>query len=910
MAQIIREGVGVDFGRQNSVAVNTDAPGYVNPDSNKFAGTSGRVGGNTEIGEPRNNGLLRSLGAFASEQGARMMNTAAEEAYLSGQADAAAGKSKEELESNIVTRRWATAGWADTKSRLSVADADAQTAVDMKKLREQDPERMKEYLQQRRESLMPLMKDMSMEARKGMMAQMALSDQHAIAKHMSEHSKFIVDQQVKGVQTSFSVAQDAMNASKGDEVAYGAATNAAMSNIWGNIVSNPNLPEDTKLKLIEEAAGLALSNDNLQLYEKMRDLKDPKGNTLLTNLPFDSQSKLAKQYQAAYKDAGNMRNSAFMAQAGLYESNLSDPTAKPISWEDHMAFVAEGVQRGVFSQEKQASLSKAWADGNAKKQKSVNLAGMYASGDINGMFSVGGTEEEGVDAYVALQQRNGRTPGQVAADLAQIGLSTGQATAFTRVGKLMRSSISMIGTGVDIDPGQLAAVNSVMDVVDRADKGGNRMAKTSFLSSFDSDTQDRLLTFRAGMTEGMTSTVAAQNASTKSADNAALTPAAKAALAAKHGTAAADMIAKIEPKGLFAQAWEKVVPNMFRSDANVAADKLSASRNGMIGWRDNKELVEAAQHRSKVELMLEFDDIARNSPYLSSEDITTKALTRVAARTLVTDGGPVVMPKGQTVQSFFGVDASVSPDVVSSALNVMHKPSKGNRTVYVVGADGRMQWTERNSDTNALVKQGEVFDPRQVNAVVRQEQDRMTEEFVKTDGAGTRANGKDGASVRYNGDNTLGIGTNVMYQFRSDLVKHEGVTNKPYSDGSGGRKSVGVGVNSINKHYPPIQADGTVLPSDINRSFRAASDDAMRTGNEYVQDLPRDRQNTYATRLYGSLSYQGGSVDKSVRDAFQTGTQAEALAALKGSRQYKASPESRQRYYEDMLTRMIPRNNF
>ena len=906
MAQIMREAQSVEFGRSQGPDAPTGGGNLVNPDYRKAAGSAGRVGGgNTEVG-PGNTGLLDSLGRLVQQTGVKLLDKGTEEAYLEGQAAAAAGQSKDALDNNIFTQRWSDAGWADTKSRLSLADTEAQTAKDMQKLREQDPEKMKEYLQTRRQSLMPLMKDMSMEARKGMMAQMALSDQHAIAKHGTERAKFIIDQNVKGVTTSWTVAQDAMNASKNDPGAYAKAVDNAMGNLWGNIVQNPNLPADTKAKLLSEAAALALENNNEQLYEKMRDVKDPQGNSLLSGLPFDEQSKLAKAYQTSKRDTATMRNSAYNTQLGLYQSKLDDPLSPPVSWEDHQALMGQGVQLGVITGEKQASMAKQWADANVKKQKATSGASMYAAGDINGMFSLGLTEEEGADAWLAVQQRKGQSVADAAATLAQIGASTGQPTAFAKVGKLMRSSILMIGSGETIDPGQLAGINAVLGVIDGAHNRGNLSAKTAFMGSFDDESQARLLTYWDTLRETANPTVAAARANTQATENSTLTKADKAALGAAHAKDNADLVNSITPKGLFAQAWERVVPDAFRFKENIATDKLRASAS----WFENPERVEEAQAKGKVALLQELNDVSRTHPYMSSESRKTMALTKVAARTITTEGGPLILPQGQTVQSYFGTEPSIGADVVGSALNSMHQPGKGNRVIYSVAADGRMQWQEKNAKGD-LVSAGGVFNPRDVVGAIRAEQDRRTEQFIKTDGAGTVAKGADGAQVRYNGDNTIGIGTNVMYQFRQDLVKHEGVRNKPYPDGSGGRMSVGVGVNSGNpKHYPPIQPDGTVLPSDINRSFMTASNDAMLVANEYIQELPRDRQNVYATRLLGSMSYQGGSVDKSVLAAFKGSDHAAAVSALKGSRQYKASPDERKRYYENMLNGMFPRNNF
>lgn len=916
MAQVMRESQGpVSFNVGTAPDVNQAAPGMVNPDFQKHRGEAGGVQG-TNINVKDTSvldSLVGSLGRIGTEYFGKKMNTAKEEAYLDGQAAAASGKAREVVDSDIFTKDWATAGWSDTKSRLGLADADAQTATDMKKLREQPPEKMREYLAQRRTKLMPMMEGMSLEARKAMMGQMAVSDQHAIAKHMGEYQKFVVDQQAKAVRTSFSVASAAMGASKTDPVAYAKATDNAMVNIWGNVVQNPNLPEDIKAKMIEESATWALEDNHEQFYEKMRDTKDPQGVTMLDNLEFGVRAKLAKAYQASRKDTATMRNSVYNTQLGLYQAKLDDPLAPVVPWEDHQALMGQGMQIGVIDGPKQAAMAKQWAEANAKKAKSTSLAAAYASGDVNSMFALGGDEEEGAAAWLVTQQRKGSNPAQAAGDLALIGFTTGQSSAFKTVGKLMRSSVSMIGTGDTIDPGQLAGVNSVMDVVDKAEAKGNLGAKTAFLSSFDDATQARLLTYRDGIKSGLSSTSAATRAATMSTDNDNLTPADRAAMGANHAKENAALIAEIQPKGLFSQAWEKVVPDLFRKKNNIAIDKLSASRGGIIGWRDNVEVVEEAQTKAKVALLNEMNDISRAQPYMSAEGRKTMALTKVAGRTVVTEGGPVILPQGQTVQTFFGIPQSMSPDLVSSALNSMHTPGKDNRVTYSVTADGRMQWQEKNKD-NVLVSAGGVFDPKSIAGVIQAEQDKRTEKFIQTDGEGKRVNGPDGSTVRFNGDNTIGVGTNVMLQVRTDLVKHEGVRSKPYDDASGkivnGKRvqTVGVGVSSHNPFYPPVQADGTVLPSDINRSFMQASDAALKKANDYYQDLPKERQNVYATRLLTSLTYQGGSVNDALVKALAGTNRAEAEKLLKASPQYKMSHDDRKRFYDSMFNGVMPYN--
>ncbi|BAN92352.1 internal virion lysozyme motif [Ralstonia phage RSB3] len=909
MAGVMRDAQTANFGSQQQVGVAQDRTQFVRPDYNKYAGTEGRV---STISTEHVGGLDALIGAIApamEKMGASMLKTSQEQAYLDGQAAAASGKAQEEVQSNIFTRDWATAGWADTKARLNLADAEAQTAVDMKKLREQSPEEFKSYLNERREKLMASMPGMSIEARKGMMASMLASDQSAIAKHMGEYSKFVVEQQSNAVTTSFSVANDALNAAKGDPIAYETASNNLMVNLFSNVLNNPNLPTATKQKLTLQAVQLALANNNETVYEKMRDTKGPGGVTMLDVLPFEDQVSLAKAYQTSKKDTATMRNSNYNTQLGLYESKLDNPLAEPVSWDEHQAFVQQGIQLGVISGDKQATLAKQWADGNAKKQANASLASAYAAGDIGAMFSLGKSEEDGAKAWVAAQSRKGIEPAQAVTALAQIGLTTGQDSSFKMVGKLMSSSVSLIGLSTEMQPSQLEGVNAVLGVIEQAEKKGNLSARTAFLSSFDDDTQARLLTYWDGLKQGKAPAVAQAEAATRATDNANLSKQDKAALGAQQSKENAELVASIEPKGLFAQFWEKAVPDLFRSNDNINRDKIRADKS----WWENPERVEASQARGKVALLEELGDISRTHPYMTAETRQSLALSRVAARTVVTDGGPLVIPKGQSIQSFFGVDQSVSGDIVSSALNSMHTPGKGNRTVYTVTGTGQMQWQEYGPK-GELMNGGGTFDPKSIASAVRAEQDKQTDEYAKTDGAGVVRKGQDGSQVRFNGNNTVGIGTRVALQIRDDLFRMENVRGTPYDDASGkvvnGKRvqTVGVGVSTTSDFYPKVGEDGKVPQSEIDRSFMLASNRAMKQANEAQQKLDPKQQGQAAMRLFTQLAYQGGNVPNDLIKAMAHGERANALSLLKSSPQYKMAHDDRKQFYEQMFNGIMPTN--
>ena len=173
----------VGFDRRGGPDVSQAAPGFVNPNFTKYAdadrgivGEAARVGGSTG-GRGAWDGLVASLFKTADVYLRNEINIDRQEAYLRGQVGATVGLAEDEVKSNIFTKDWSTAGYNDTKTRLAMADMEAQTALDMKKLREQSPEAMNDYLSERRLKMLPLQVGMSLPARTAMLGQLALSDQ-------------------------------------------------------------------------------------------------------------------------------------------------------------------------------------------------------------------------------------------------------------------------------------------------------------------------------------------------------------------------------------------------------------------------------------------------------------------------------------------------------------------------------------------------------------------------------------------------------------------------------------------------------------------------------------------------------------------------------------------------------------
>lgn len=900
---IERTAQNVDFGSAPQAGAVPMNVGNAPVDINKFTDAS-------RANAPVNGLLDNLLGAVlpaVQKLGTQELQTGREEAYLRGQAAAGAGLAQDQVDSNILTRDWATAGYRDTRGRLAQADAEAQTGVDMQKLREQSPEDFQKYLADRRQKLMPSLEGMSLDARKNFLTQQLTSDRAAIAKHAGEHQKFIIDQLGTAIQTDMSVRIDGMTNAKTDPAAYLTQADNAYAGVYGNIWNNPNLPKANKLQLTEQAATLALASNHQVLYEKMRDTKVPgTDHSMLDELPFDSQVKLAKGYQQSLTDTAAMRLGNFAQQWGLMTADFGNPLKPPLSYTDFSAMRDQAVQNGFLkTPEAIASAEKAWADGNEKKLATGQLAANFATGNIQGIFGAGKTSSDAYTAWIQTQARNGVSVADTAGQLLQIGVNTGQQEAFKGVGELTRSSVAMIGNGQTIDPSQLQMLNTVLGTLDKAQESGNANAMSSFLSSYGDADRAKIMLYRENLARTGNPVISASNAADAIAKSSSLTETERNVQAQSQAQENQKILDAMEPKGLWGMVKDAVIPDAFRPAGGANVSKVSSQGH----WFESEERVQQAMAPSKVAMQEELNYIGRAHPELSGDARARMAYAAVADRTIVLDGGPLVtphLPSGTSIQQFFGVAQNIRTDVIGSAIDDLHPAGKGNRTVYKIDGQARLQWQELNS-SGAFVRGGTV-DPKSVAGAVQDKQDALTDKFQATDGRGITVKGVSGMSVNFNGNNTAGAHNEDMLDFRKNLVKFEDVRDTPYKD-SVGVSTVGVGVSEKNPHFPKPEADGKVKQEAINQSFMRASNDAAvaARGGQARLGLP----SSDAFKLLAEMSYQGGGsfyntpANKPYVQALKEHNLDAAITALKDTSQYKVSGDDRRKHYEDLTRKAL-----
>lgn len=814
--------------------------------------------------------MLEQLGGTAANMLNKMADIEFSNLYLEGQAKAGVIESEEELQGNPLTRDWQVAGYRDTMGKLALADTEAQFAVDIAKLREKGPEEIQAYLATRREKLMPALGSMSREARAAAAGQLLLQDRAATKTWTTEHAKFIIEQKSQAVHTQWNTslrtlgnAQIKKQLGELQDKDYNEQLRSTVGTMVQSVWMDASLPQGVKQQLTFEMLQNALTNDSVDLYDFVASNEIPDGaggaSTLMSRLTGEQQGKVANSYREAQSRTRDARNMAVAAQVANLEAQI-DNDAYTGTYEDLTSMLDPMlVSKGITGERRQGIINK-FLDKQYKGEQNSALAELYLRGDLNGIFSAGKEQADGLKALDAMLTRRKASPEQRLQAYLQSGLN-GMDGGFKKAGEVLGAALRQVrspdGT---VLPQHLATVRTINNAVRQAEERGQTGIRVALLSGLAEG--DRMFAERvfAQVDGGASYDEAVLKATDTEAKEAQLTPAVKAAQTQQVAKAVTAEIAALEPRGVLSSTWTWA-KSIFSS--NAASDlrlRPWSSVGDRDGWFSDGPTVQFYTQRVREELANEANHVLLQSPGASADQVISVAKANVAARTISTRFGPLTMPRNLKLEDAFGVGRG-NQAAIGPALDAMLKETKEDANWQLAFVNGRL-FAQEVDRTGQRVGTGTYLNPKDIGKKIKQMTDSEQEKANTVFGSGRRVQ-KDGVTVQFNGVNTAGVPATWMMGFRDNLVNHEGIRAKPYQDQSGAKDTkgnpimtVGVGVSSHNPRYPKVQPDGSVRVEDIRRSFLDASNDAAIVGSKVARDLGRHDQPTFL--LMSELAYQSG----------------------------------------------------
>lgn len=912
----------VDFGTVQQPAIQSSQLGNAQADPNKnFNPTQG---GSSTSATSVLDGLLSIIAPAANKIASVDMQTQQEEAYLRGSAAAGTRQAEDEIESNILTKNWATAGYRDTTSRMKAADSEAQLAVDMKRLREQPPEKFEEYLAQRRTMLMEGTGGMSREGRKAMLSQILTSDQAAIQKHATAHAAYIIDTRKDSISASLSAQFASLRTAKVDAKAYGAASISTFNSLLTDVWNNPSLPQDVRESMAVEAMNYALAENHQALYQVFRDqpvkLANGKTGTMFDQLSFKEQTKLSNAYEKSLGDTRNIASSTYHGELGTMLSSFDNPNAPGMAIEEVNAFLDKGVGLGWITAEKKGSVIKQWNDATYKKQTEGNHAALFSSGNTQAQSDSGTTDEQRHAAWRGVQTRLKKPVEQIVAEEFEIAMRTGSPAAFKSYGQAIAIPLGRLGVSEEETKAQAAVLNGLLQRFEGLDYNQREAALSVAMSPLNDAQREKLSYFRMELQRTGNPEVAAQNAVKRQLDNEKMTGPEKAAKASATYKEDKEIAAKLDMTNVFKVMWGKI--------GFGATDEARWNLSRYSGWFSDERST-AQQVPLRAALLDELKRQSLSDPNMDAGTRESNALSAIYSRLVPIGDTYLVVPPlapGQTLGSFFGLrtddagKSSAGPESIGKALEqkIPKLLSPDNYRVMKMAPSGRILWEERSPDKALPVNVGEV-DPKTLGPIIDEVDNKRRATTGALYGNGVTVPVGDG-KVTYNGVNSVnGLRPEWMAELRGSLVKYEGFTAEPKDVSSTSGKAlkvVGVGIASTNDFYPKPGPDGKISKAQLDAAFAEASNAAAKFGMTAAMKTGLANKKE-AFELLSGMSYQANNINAKEsyqpfltalreKDAAKAKAEFQKTAVWKDAQGSRADgPSPRNKYYLQLIEKSL-----
>lgn len=897
---VLRQSQGVNLQQQ-------DTRRYVQPD---LQVAPMRPNATVEVGDSQWKGkLIEALTGQLAPLAKQYTETTQMEEYLRGQSQAGQIQSEAEIQGNPLTRDWAVAGYRDVMGNLQIADTDAQMAIDMKQLREQSPEKMQEYLAERRAAITANLSGMSREQRGSAFAKLLLSDRAAISKHAAEHQGFILDQKVRPVREQMLVdtaeLEDVRKKAMVDPALYKDAYTKKLENTVGNMVTNiwndPTLPKEVKQSFTVEALQHALNTGGVDVYNYFNNTQIDTGRgqkmRVLSMLDDKDTVKLSNQFKAAMQETALDRNMNELNRKADIESQMRDGTYQGTQDEVQQnanLWRAAGILR---TQEAYEAHMQEYASMRSKVNDEARAASAFLTGNTQELANLNKTPQQALEAVEKRFAKQQLPLHARATQLLNVGERYGMADAYKAVGKYLGPAMMQLGNADGtINMDNAALFTAVTNRIAQAEDKGDRKAYTDLLEGMTPEQKKQMLTIRAYVGENLPVDEAMRRTAADQAKYAAMDPAMRAAMAPSREDIT-KALSEYDSQGTVM----RTLRGMWDSTKGALAPNETP-------WFNDPRLAERQVANMRGEILMEASNLSMTNPGMSAENLVNFAASNVKGRTVGTSQGPLTLPRGANLHSYFGVAPSVAPERIGAAIDTILKPSqKGNRMEFEATPQG-VRFREITPDGSRTPQVG-ILDAKSVSAAVNERMQAEAARANRVYGSGVNFT-KNGITATFNGENTVAMQEPLMYAFRKNLVKNEGVRGEVYKDQKG-IPTVGVGLTG--DYMPKAGPDGKISEAALNAGFKRASNDAAAAGLRAAEATGLTNDN--AILLFSELGYHSGtgfldkfkSYQETVR-AMQTGDVQAAQEQFKKTPAYGVSGAERRKHYMDLIQKATKGN--
>lgn len=755
-------------------------------------------------------GILDAAGGVAQ----RKFETNVQEQIVKGSRARMAGEAEDAIESDAFAAPFVRNGYKQQDYRIKQADFSLRMSqLADNEGRKLTPEQFSKRVGQEAQGILSSLDGLPPEAHVQALMQQTKAEETLITKQAQNHAGWLIEEGTKPflAQGNSILARLSSAQAQGDDLTYRAATEeAALYHL--NLLNTPAIPDGQREKVAKQFLLGALDLNQRKVYE---DLRDAGG---LDTMSFDDRRELNGAYERSMASTRGIESMADLERDSTFQSGVASGA---VGLDDAASYAKDRVARRLWSPEQALSFVQNAQKGVANRQLMSNMVTALEAGDVNQLNTLGFEVGEALTQYDKLAAANGIPVSQRLANTTKLGLRLGvfPQSYGAAVSAAVRGVLVSDG---EVQPELVQTLNTIAEQVTQAEKS-NPAAGNVLLSGIPEEQRGAvafmLQQAKLGIEPGRS--------------------------LKEYG--ARDLVATQQEdfqKFQNSQAFQKSLNGKVDSEfLSGAFGRVGNFLTGSSNLSDN-EAVLSMYRRAVQDEAFQLSGDRRNAGLLTSSDgheaLLNLAAANVSSRTIQVgqDGvlldrerAPLILPRGTSAAEVFGardtrgigkVLAEKYPPEVNGVLG--NKSTVAFEFTRQAGMY-RIQYDENGQELDRIK-----IDPKTIGTEVnRRNAEHVNAQRAADLGAEVDAGG--GAKLLIDGGNASGMQRRGVYDWRRDMLSHEGYRDTVYKDRNG--LAVGVGRNVTGR----LQEGDKITREQAQQWFAEDTDNALIAGNRIAKDL-------------------------------------------------------------------------
>lgn len=755
-------------------------------------------------------GIMDAAGGIAQ----RKFETNVQEQMVKGSRARMAGEAEDAIESDAFAAPFVRNGYRQQDYRIKQADF----SVRMGQLAEGDgrkmtPEQFSKQMGQEAQGILKSLDGLPAEAHVQGLMQQTKAEETLMTKQAQNHAGWLIEEGTKPflAQGNSILAKLSKAQAQGDDLTYRSATEeAALYHM--NLLNTGAIPDGAREKVAKQFLMGALDLNQRKVYEDLRDAG------ALDTMSFDDRRELNGAYERSQASTRAIESMADLESDASFQTGV---VSGAVGLDDAASYAKDRVARKLWSPEQALNFVQNAQKGVANRQLMGNMVSALEAGDVNQLNTLGFEVDEALTQYDQLAAANGASVSQRLSNNTKLGLRLGvfPKNYGAAVGASVRAVLASDGT---VQPEMVQTLNVISEQVAQAEKT-NPAAGNVLLG---------------GIPEEQRAAVAFMLQQSK--------------LGIEPGQAlkefgARDLSATQQEdfqKFANSQKFQKSLAGRVDSEfLSGAFGRIGNFVTGSSNLSDNTAVL-AMYTRAVQDEALQLSGDRRNAGLLMSEDghetLLNLAASNVAGRTIQVgehgvlfdrERAPLILPRGVSPAQVFG---SQDTRQIGNVLAEKYPPDvkgmfsdKSTVAFEYTRQNGmyRIQYDENGQELDRIQ-----IDPKAIGAEVNQRNAAHVNAQRAADlGAEVDAGG--GNKLLIDGGNASGMQRRGVYDWRRDMLSHEGYRDTVYKDRNG--LAVGVGRNVTGR----LKEGDKITREQAQQWFAEDTDNALIAGNRIAQEL-------------------------------------------------------------------------